>query len=209
MASIRPSLRVPYKTLEGVDIPTDIYLPSSTTSSKPCPVLIMIHGGAFMLGDASMNNKDQISDCLDRGWIVLGVEHRLCPGVNVLEGPMTDVRDSLGWVQDGGLSKALQAAGEGSDSQVQVDGERVMVMGTSSGGHLALCTVWQSNPTYSSHEHLLLTTRSRHGMSVNHHSPFSISTAQNTSRILSGYNAWNRCLLTSPTHDHMTRYKLS
>ncbi|CAO2650898.1 Nn.00g091950.m01.CDS01 [Neocucurbitaria sp. VM-36] len=138
MASVRPSLRVPYKTVDDLEIPSDIYLPS-IFSSKLCPVLIMIHGGAFMLGHSGMNNKDQISDCLDRGWIVLGIEHRLCPGVNVLEGPMTDTRDSLKWVQDGGLSRALQK--EGLD-RVQVDGERVMVMGTSSGGHLALCTAW-------------------------------------------------------------------
>ena len=64
-----------------------------------------------MLGHAGMNNKDQIQDCLGRGWIVLAIEHRLCPGVNVLEGPMTDVRDALSWVQNGGLNTALKRNG--------------------------------------------------------------------------------------------------
>jgi acetyl esterase/lipase len=136
MPNLTPTLRIPYKSAVGVAIPTDIYLPSTGTS-KPCPVLIMIHGGAFMLGHAKMNNSDQIADCVQRGWIVLAIEHRLCPGVNILEGPMTDVRDALAWAQEGGLAEALKGREEG----VEVDGRRVMVMGTSSGGHLALSTV--------------------------------------------------------------------
>lgn len=93
-----------------------------------------------MLGSASINNKDQISDCLERGWIVLAIEHRLCPGVDLLEGPMADVRDALAWAQDGGLAKALEGKWTGS-----MDRERIMVMGTSSGGHLALSTVRMLN----------------------------------------------------------------
>lgn len=134
MASLKPALRVAYKIIADLEIPTDIYLP--TPSARPCPVLIMIHGGAFMLGSASINNKDQIADCLERGWIVLAIEHRLCPGVNLLEGPMADVRDALTWAQDGGLAKALEWKWPGS-----MDRERIMAMGTSSGGHLALSTV--------------------------------------------------------------------
>lgn len=91
-----------------------------------------------MLGHAGINSKDQIQDCLERGWIVLAIEHRLCPGVNVFDGPMTDVRDALSWVQNDGLAKALKK----NDRDVAADAERVMVMGTSSGGHLALSTVW-------------------------------------------------------------------
>lgn len=90
-----------------------------------------------MLGHAGINSADQIQDCTERGWIVLAIEHRLCPGVNVLEGPMADVRDALSWAQDGGLANALKENGE----DVEVDTKRVMVMGTSSGGHLALSTV--------------------------------------------------------------------
>ncbi|KAF2829925.1 alpha/beta-hydrolase [Ophiobolus disseminans] len=142
MAALKPDLRVPYKDVLDVDIPTDIYLPTSPASSKACPVLIMIHGGAFMLGHAGMNNKDQIADCLDRGWIVLAIEHRLCPGVNVLEGPMTDVRDALAWVQNGGLAGALGSRETGWKGGV--DEKRVMIMGTSSGGHLALSTAFNT-----------------------------------------------------------------
>lgn len=92
-----------------------------------------------MLGHAGINNRDQIADCVERGWIVLSIEHRLCPGVNVLEGPMEDVKDVLGWAQNGGLADVLKESENGKS--VRADEGRVMVMGTSSGGHLALSTV--------------------------------------------------------------------
>ena len=92
-----------------------------------------------MLGHAGINNRDQIADCVERGWIVLSIEHRLCPGVNVLEGPMEDVKDVLGWAQNGGLAEVLKESENGKS--VRADEGRVMVMGTSSGGHLALSTV--------------------------------------------------------------------
>lgn len=56
---------------------------------------------------------------------------------------MTDVRDALSWAQNGGLAKALKESGK----DVEVDAERVMVMGTSSGGHLALSTVCKCHPS--------------------------------------------------------------
>ncbi|KAJ4982694.1 hypothetical protein SVAN01_11810 [Stagonosporopsis vannaccii] len=135
------SLRVPYKNVDGVDIPTDVYLPREFRK-EAAPVLIMIHGGAFMLGASTFNNADQIQDCVDRGWVVLAIEHRLCPGIDVLQGPMADVRDAVVWAQDGGLASALKTNG----INVPVDSKRVMVMGTSSGGHLALTTAW-TTPT--------------------------------------------------------------
>ncbi|CAN9150625.1 unnamed protein product [Alternaria alternata] len=72
-----------------------------------------------MLGHAGINNRDQIADCVERGWIVLSIEHRLCPGVDVLEGPMEDVRDVLGWVQNGGLAGVLKESENGN--KVPVD----------------------------------------------------------------------------------------
>ena len=96
----------------------------------------MFHGGGFMLGHARMNNKDQIEDCLQRGWIVLSLEYRLCPGVNVLKGPMADARDALKWVQSG-----LATAMNNASSSITPDVDRIMAMGASAGGHLALSLV--------------------------------------------------------------------
>lgn len=140
IAKMSQKLRVPYKTVDEVSIPTDIHYDVSAITNAGrllAPVLLMFHGGGFGVGEASMNSRDQIEDCTDRGWIVLSAEYRLCPGVTALEGPIQDARDLLHWAQDGGLQDALAASG----ADVTPDADRVMAMGTSAGGHLALSLV--------------------------------------------------------------------
>ncbi|KAE8377470.1 alpha/beta-hydrolase [Aspergillus bertholletiae] len=125
-----------YKEKNGSKITTDIYLPR-TQSNKNAkhPVLINIHGGAFILGNSRMVSIPQIEDCLSRNWIVVVPNHRLCPAVNILDGPVEDCRDLLAWVFDGRLQEALSDLGMGS---VRVDTDKVLAFGTSSGGFLAL-----------------------------------------------------------------------
>lgn len=103
--------------------------------------VINIHGGAFMLGASGMVNIDQIHDCLDRGWIVIVPNHRLCPQVTLLDGPMRDCRDLLEWIYDGGLNSAIRANG----AFHSCDLEHIFAFGTSSGGHLALSLVGEWN----------------------------------------------------------------
>ncbi|KAI4596948.1 hypothetical protein KJ359_004858 [Pestalotiopsis sp. 9143b] len=130
------SNRLVYKVLDGQEIDVEAYLPSAEKkNSKGQPVIIDIHGGAFMLGASGMVNKDQVEDCLARGWIVLVPNHRLCPQVDLLEGPMQDCRDLLAWIYDGGLQKGLSSLNVG---EYKVDHDHVFAMGTSSGGTLAL-----------------------------------------------------------------------
>lgn len=93
-----------------------------------------------MLGDSSLISTSQVTDCLNRGWIVVAPNHRLCPQVDISDGPLMDVRDCLGWVfaHGQGLEGFLKTRGlEG----YAVDRERVMGFGTSSGGMLALSLV--------------------------------------------------------------------
>ncbi|KPI39306.1 uncharacterized protein AB675_5087 [Cyphellophora attinorum] len=118
-----PSYRRVYKTIGDQEIDVDVYVPSNANRR---PVIINIHGGAFMLGSARMINQDQVYDCLDRGWIVLAPNHRLCPQVDLLEGPIQDCRDLLAWLHAGALDD-------------MADLERVFAFGTSSGGTLAMC----------------------------------------------------------------------
>lgn len=99
-----------------------------------------------MLGSCAMVNKDQVRDCLSRGWIVAVPQHRLCPAVDLLSGPMRDVRDMLAWIYAGGLGEAIAASGVYGDSEFPgCDLDNVLALGTSSGGHLALCLVRERN----------------------------------------------------------------
>ena len=90
-----------------------------------------------MLGSSRMVSQDQVRDCLSRQWVVISPNHRLCPQVNLLEGPMQDCRDLLAWIYDGSLSQTL----EEQQQRVKLDLDRVYAMGTSSGGTLALALV--------------------------------------------------------------------
>ncbi|KAI8717207.1 hypothetical protein NCS52_00795800 [Fusarium sp. LHS14.1] len=128
------SFRGVYKTLGKQEIDADIYLPDA--ARERFPVLLNFHGGAFMLGSSKMINKDQVNDCLERGWIVVAPNHRLCPGVNLIEGPVQDSRDLLAWVYDGGLQAAISSH---ATTKYIVDVDHVFAFGASSGGTLSLC----------------------------------------------------------------------
>lgn len=108
-------------------------------------LVIDIHGGAFMLGHSRMVSLPQVNDCLERGWIVLVPNHRLCPGVNLLDGPMQDIRDLLAWIHDGHLDSTLAQHGP-----YLADVDNVAAFGTSSGGTLALSLVCFSRHISSS-----------------------------------------------------------
>ncbi|KAH6880046.1 Alpha/Beta hydrolase protein [Thelonectria olida] len=131
------SFRAVYKVVDKQEIDADIFLPSKSSfkNAQRCPVLINIHGGAFMLGSSKMVNRDQIVDCLSRNWIVVVPNHRLCPQVNLLEGPMQDCRHLLGWIYDGGLQTTISSQ---TLDNYAVDLDHVFAFGTSSGGMLAL-----------------------------------------------------------------------
>ncbi|KAM0237869.1 hypothetical protein ACHAP5_008877 [Fusarium lateritium] len=124
--------KVVYKVINDCEVDTTVFLPPNPQA--PCPILINIHGGAFMLGASEMVNQDQIKDCLDRGWIVVVPNHRLCPQVDLLEGPVQDCRDLLEWVYDHGLERSIHQ----NTHAHTCDLEHVFAFGTSSGGHLAL-----------------------------------------------------------------------
>ncbi|EUC40262.1 hypothetical protein COCMIDRAFT_109272 [Bipolaris oryzae ATCC 44560] len=129
------SFRVVYKVVDEQEIDADVYLPSTKQKRpSPAPILIDIHGGAFMLGSSKMVNRDQIQDCLHRGWVVVAPNHRLCPQVTLLGGPMQDCRDLLTWIYKGGLEQFISI----EHQQLQLDLDHVFAFGTSSGGTLAL-----------------------------------------------------------------------
>lgn len=95
--------------------------------------MIVLHAGAWIFGSSRLINADQLQDCLSRNWIVLSPEFRLCPQVDVLEGPIGDARACLAWVESGGLDRELRIHGFAADL------DRIASYGMSSGGSLALC----------------------------------------------------------------------
>ena len=151
-----PTFRVVYKRVDDCEIFADVYVPEIPPSqqekrpvgenamsrihkSKLKQAVLIIHGGAFCLGHSAMVSADQVQDMLERGWVVVSLEHRLCPQVSIVDGPIADARSCLNWVLDGSLEKELGEVE--ASSMFKVDYKRIVAVGTSSGGTLALALV--------------------------------------------------------------------
>lgn len=94
--------------------------------------VIIFHAGGFVVGSSSMVPKPQIEELLDLGFVVIIPEYRLCPQVSVYEGPLSDAKACLAWVRKD--MKAMIKA----KADVEIDPQRVAVIGHSAGGNLAL-----------------------------------------------------------------------
>lgn len=121
-----------YKIFNGISIPIDIYLP---TSSAKFPLLISlyIHGGSWTGCDRSDYSPALFRDFLELGFIVASTDYRLLPETS-FTGQHEDIRDAELWLRTT-LPFVLKEEG------VVVDADRMVVIGASAGAHLALLTV--------------------------------------------------------------------
>lgn len=99
----------------------DVYLPPG---ARNAPILIMVHGGAWMIGDkantGSVENK--LKHWLTKGWIVVSVNYRMLPDAMAYE-QAQDVAQAVRWVQ-------------GHADDWGGDPNSVILMGHSAGAHL-------------------------------------------------------------------------
>ena len=103
----------------------DVYLPPAGTSPPGgAPILVMVHGGAWMFGDKSSPGVvgAKVDHWVAKGWILVSVNNRLMPEA---EPPVQaeDVAHALAFVQK-------QAPAWGGDAS------RLVLMGHSAGAHL-------------------------------------------------------------------------
>ncbi len=78
----------------------------------------------------------QTQHLLDNGIIPISIDHRLCPEVDLIEGPMMDVCHALDWARNFLPGTSLKRP------DIQIDSTRVVVVGWSTGGMLALSLGW-------------------------------------------------------------------
>lgn len=67
----------------------------------------------------------------------VSIDYRLCPEINLIDGPITDVCDAYAWAQTD-LQSVVKSKG------ILIDAKRIVVIGWSTGGHLAMTTAWKS-----------------------------------------------------------------
>lgn len=152
-----PSETYIYKHASGVSIPAHVHYaePPAPASSSPTdtdtdskakptprPIAIIFHAGGFTMGSTALIPPLEVSYLTNTlNFIVVLPEYRLCPQVSLFSGPVQDARSVYAWSRRT-LPSLIASATGGS---VLADGSKVVVMGHSAGGNLAL--LLGSNPS--------------------------------------------------------------
>jgi acetyl esterase/lipase len=126
---------VVYSQVEGRPLTLDVYL--ARAAPRPQPVLLFAHGGGWVEGDKDAAVPERIAELapgvprvpsmlpyLRRGVAVVSIEYRLA-GEAPAPAAVEDCRRALAWVREHGAAHGLDAT-------------RIVPIGPSAGGHLAL-----------------------------------------------------------------------
>lgn len=100
----------------------DIYWPAD--GDGPFPVIVAIHGGAFMGGDKRDAQLEPMLAGLERGYAVVSINYRMS-GEAIFPALVHDVKAAIRWVRANAV-------------QFLFDPARIAVWGGSAGGYLAL-----------------------------------------------------------------------
>ncbi|TQV81138.1 alpha/beta hydrolase [Exilibacterium tricleocarpae] len=112
---------IPIGEVDGVMLRINIALPSNE-SAEPRPALVLIHGGGLIKGDKSKFNK-RIEAMAERGVVAASVMYRFAPKYR-FPAPVEDVKAAI---------RFLKAHAK----TFNLDTDRIIVSGVSSGGYLA------------------------------------------------------------------------
>jgi len=112
-----------YSTANGHENKLDLYIQRNPL--KPLPVLVYIHGGGWIQGTKEMSLFGLLP-YLEWGWNVVNVEYRM-GGTSLAPAAVEDFRCALHWIFD-------------HAAEYRFDTSRVVITGTSAGGHLSLTT---------------------------------------------------------------------
>ncbi|MGJ8550752.1 alpha/beta hydrolase fold domain-containing protein [Winogradskyella wichelsiae] len=122
-------LNVKYKTTKEEDLYLDIYYPSEKAEGKKLPIVLYTHGGGWFNGSKENIVKSPMEDpfleFVAQGFAVVSINYRLTKHKSIL------MRDCVIDAMD-----ALRYLSKHSDD-LQLDVDRVYVMGDSAGGHIA------------------------------------------------------------------------
>jgi len=114
---------VVYRTVNGTAVKMDIHFPR-TMGDEPLPVVVYIHGGAWIAGDRNSDvGQLDIIRLVDNGYIAVSIDYRLAPD-NRFPAQIEDAKCAV---------RFLRANAE----KYHLDPKKVGVFGSSAGGHLA------------------------------------------------------------------------
>jgi acetyl esterase/lipase len=112
----------------------DIYR-SPQAPQGGAPVMVYVHGGAWIIGDKREQGKPMMYELVARGWVCVAINYRLSPKA-VWPEHIVDVKKALAWVRE-------HIAEYGGDPSF------IAVSGGSAGGHLsALAALTAGDPAF-------------------------------------------------------------
>ncbi len=121
---VRLEKDIPYAGTKNPRQTLDLMLPRSATSSgKPLPVVVYIHGGAFRAGDKAMG-IGPLAPLVETGEFAGATINYRLSGEATWPAQIHDVKAAIRWIRANAAKYGL-------------DPDRVGVMGESAGGHLA------------------------------------------------------------------------
>ncbi len=113
---------------------------ASTSSTAPtrrpgAPVLLQIHGGAWVIGNKDQQGMPLMYHLADKGWVCVAINYRLSPRATWPD-HLVDCKRALAWIRE-------HIAEYGGDP------DYVVVTGGSAGGHLtAMMGLTANDPAY-------------------------------------------------------------
>jgi acetyl esterase/lipase len=111
----------------------DVYRPAERVARAP--VLVQVHGGAWIVGDKREQARPLMHHLARHGWVCVAPNYRRSPDATFPD-HLVDVKRALGWVRE-------HAADYGGDPAL------VAITGGSAGGHLAaLAALTPNEPEY-------------------------------------------------------------
>ena len=124
--------RVPYIDGGAYRNTLEVHLPKGPidTGAKR-PVVVQVHGGGWVVGNAYEQGQPLLSHLVRNGWIGFAINYRLAPKARFPD-QLIDVKRALAWVK-------LHAAEYGGDPDF------VVVTGGSAGGYLTAMTALTEN----------------------------------------------------------------
>ena len=137
-----PQLRRRYATARDVSYgemgrrnQLDVWRRADLPLDGKAPVLVQVHGGAWMTGNKEQQGAALMAHLAERGWVCVAANYRLSPRATWPD-HLVDVKRALAWIKE-------------HIAEYGVDPDFVAVTGGSAGGHLSsLVALTPNDPAY-------------------------------------------------------------
>jgi acetyl esterase/lipase len=132
---VRRVRNLEFARVAGTTLRLDLTLPADTQPGEKRPVLLQVHGGAWIISDKRDQGQPLMNHLATQGWVCVSANYRLSPGATFPD-HLIDCKRALAWIRE-------HVADFGGDP------DHVCVTGGSAGGHLATLVALTANqPRY-------------------------------------------------------------